>query len=104
MNSVELQMIYETQDVADRFQAVALGVVRFSALAVPRKIHRNDTVRFAQCIEEPAGNPRRTDAEDEAVQQDDWLALSSSEVVDVDAVGIEVSRLVCHHSRPSSTA
>jgi hypothetical protein len=68
---------------------------------VTAKIHRDDAVRQAQRSEESAGYPRRSDAEDETVQQDHGLAFSRHRVMNVYAVGIEIAPLFTHALVPA---
>ena len=96
MSFVEAQVVHQAQHVVDHLETVALRVVRLTARAVAAQVDRDDAVRPAQLIEESAVDPSRTDAEDEAVQQDYGLAFAGNHVANAHAVGIEIAPLVTH--------
>src|SRR6476646_7896834 len=89
-------MVQQAQNVVDHFEAVSLRVAGLTARAVTAQIHRDDVIRSAELVEEPAVDPSRTDAEDEAVQQDHGLAFARNYVANVDAVGGESARFGTH--------
>src|SRR6476469_8872253 len=93
-------MVQQAQNVVDHFEAVSLRVAGLTARAVTAQIHRDNVIRSAELVEEPAVDPSRTDAEDEAVQQDHGLAFARNDVANVDAVGVEIARLGTHGFHP----